>query len=149
MPTVPTPPALCDGIPIFDVLRVSTGDHCVRVGGTLTRDHWWTLTVRPLAPATTEDGQPELCSQVTWVNRTNEPGFMTSSWWFIETPVPPRGDVSNEQESIGGTLVDDAEPNWVGDPGPGRTATGTVCFDDVGHLGQTLVILEPPGYARD
>jgi hypothetical protein len=73
---------------------------------------------------------------------------MTSSWWFIETPVPPRGDVSNEQESIGGTLVDDAEPNWVGDPGPGRTATGTVCFDDVGHLGQTLVILEPPGYGE-
>jgi hypothetical protein len=140
-PAVPPPvPALqagCAGVSYFDA---RPGDQCAVIGGTLEHGGW-TVTAGPLVASIADSGRAQLCSQLTAVNDGSEVNLMTGLSWSIETD-PPGAASPTTAGTIGGTI------NASGYIQPGGTAHGTVCFADVGHPGQVLVVFYPAANNR-
>jgi len=125
------PLAATPGCADFDV---RPGDQCANIGGTLG-DGRWTITVAALVPSFADTGRPQLCSQVTAINRGREVNLMTGLFWSLETAPPGSAThIYTVAPTISGTI------NKSGYIQPGGTARGTVCFADVGHPGQVLVV---------
>jgi len=130
--TTATPPAPTPGCPDFAYFDARPGDHCANIGGTLDGGRW-TITVETLIPVLTDTGPPQLCSQVTAINRGSEVNLMTGLHWSIETE-PPGSATHTAAPTFSGTI------NKSGYIQPGGTAQATVCFADIGHPGQVLVL---------
>jgi hypothetical protein len=135
--TPSAPPTGCPGVTYFDA---RPGDRCSSSGGTLNQGGW-TITVGALTPSMADTGRPQLCSQVTAIYRGSEVGLMAGVFWSIETD-PPGSPAPTTAGTIGGTM------QQTGYIQPGGTAQGTVCFAEVGHPGQVLVVYSAPGGDR-
>ncbi len=134
---VPTQQAGCPGVTYFDA---KPGDQCADIGGTL--DHaGWTVSAGPLVASVADTTRPQLCSQLTAVNDGSQVNLMTTLAWSIETN--PAGAASpTTAGTMGGTI------NETGYIQPGRTAHGDICFADVGHPGQVLIVFYPAANDR-
>lgn len=100
----------------------------------------WTTTAAALTKVTDDAFGPQLCTNVTMVNRDDKSQSYYVYGWKLEAPSGDTKDVA----------ISAHNNDWGnGDLAPGGSKSGTICFDDPGQPGSYVVLWQPDTFSSD